>query len=96
MIKVKIQTDNKRKFSIPVPYSFLRVFGSLLSSKFLWRQGNKWMNHQPEKITFSIVPLDPKMIKHFVSSIINELQHQKGLVIVDIKLQDGTQVTIKL
>lgn len=96
MIKVKIETDHKRKFTIPVPYSFLHVFGSLLSSKFLWRQADKWINHQSKKTTFSLVPLDSKMIKQFLISVIKELQHQKGLVLVDIKLQDGTKVMIKL
>jgi hypothetical protein len=96
MIKINIQTDNKRKFTIPVPYSLLRVFGSLLSSKFLWRQANKWLNRQSEKTITSHVPLDPSMIKHYLNSIIKELQHQKGLVLVDVKLQDGTKVMIKL
>ncbi|WP_078410612.1 hypothetical protein [Priestia abyssalis] len=96
MIKINIQTDNKRKFTIPVPYSFLRVFISLLSSKFLWRQANKWLNRQSEKTAAWPVSLDPSMIKHYLNPIIKELQHQKGLVLVDVKLQDGTKVTIKL
>lgn len=96
MMKINIQTDNKRKFTIPVPYSFLRIFGSLLSSKFLWRQANKWLNRQSEKTTVSLVPLDQNVIKHNLNFIIKELQHQKGLVLVDVKLQDGTKVMIKL
>lgn len=96
MIKINIQTDNKRSFTIPVPYSFLRVLGSFLSSKFLWRQANKWINHQLEKSTTSLMPSNPSMIKHYLNSIIKELQHQKGLVLVDVKLQDGTKVRIKL
>jgi hypothetical protein len=96
MIKVKIQTDNKLRFTIPVPYGFLRVCGSLLSSKFFWRQANKWMNQQAEKTTSLIEPVDPKIIKHLLSSIITELQRYKGLELVDVKLQDGTKVMIKL
>lgn len=96
MIKVKIQTENKRRFSIPVPYSFMYLLSFLLSSEFLWRQINKWMKHQSGEKVFFVEFLHPKLIKHFLGSIIKELQHQKGLVIVDIKLQDGTQVIIKL
>jgi hypothetical protein len=96
MMKVKIQTDHKHRFTIPVPYSFLGIFSSLLSSKFLWRQANKWINHQAEYPVFSISPPDPKVIKHSLNSLIKELQYHKGLVIVDVKLEDGTEVRVQL
>jgi hypothetical protein len=54
------------------------------------------MNHQSEKTTSTIVSLDPKVIKVFLNPIIDELQQQKGLIVLDVKLHDGTKVMIKL
>ncbi|WCK55210.1 hypothetical protein PP175_04270 [Aneurinibacillus sp. Ricciae_BoGa-3] len=96
MIKVKIQTDNNRKFTIPLPYSMLRVCASILSSKFVWRLAIKGGYHQMDKSPFLIAPPDPKLIKPLLASVIQELQQRKNLILVDIKLQDGTQVMIKL
>jgi hypothetical protein len=96
MMKVKIQTDHKYRFTIPVPYSFLGIFGSLLSSKFLWRQANKWINYHLENPLFSTFPTDRKVVKHSLNSLIKELQYHKGLVIVDIQLEDGTKVRVQL
>ena len=96
MMTVNIKTNHSRRFTIPVPYSFLYVFSSLLSSKFLWRQVDRWIQHRLGHTAFSIAPLDATMIKSFLSVVITELKQQRGLVIVDVTLQDGTQVMIRL
>ncbi|HWO95286.1 MAG TPA: hypothetical protein VNM45_02875 [Bacillus sp. (in: firmicutes)] len=54
------------------------------------------MNHQLEKPAASLQPLDSKIIKCFLNSIIKELQHHKGVVLVDVKVQDGTHIIVKL
>ena len=96
MMTVKIKTNHSRRFTIPVPYGFLYVFSSLLSSKILWRQVDMWIRHRLGRTDFSIAPLDATVIKRFLSVVITELKQQRGLVIVDVTLQDGTQVMIRL
>ena len=96
MIKVKVQTNHKRRFTIPVPYVFLHIFRSFLTSKFLWDQINKQIQRQTKNDAFPKITIDPKIIKHFLSSVIDELQNYKGLVIVDVKLEDGTEVMVKI
>jgi len=96
MIKVRVQTNNKRRFTIPVPYIFLNTFSSILSSQFLWRQINKMISQQSKNKSFPNITLDSKIVKHFVNSVLEELQHYKGLVIVDVRLKDGTEVMIKI
>lgn len=95
-MKVNIQTNQRHRFTIPVPYSFLYVLSSLLSSKFFWRQMNKWLHHHVKNTAFSITPVDASVVKRFLGTVIAELKHQKGLVLVDVKLKDGTYVKILL
>lgn len=45
-----------------------------------------------KKIDFSFPFIDKEMLK----PIIKELQNYKGLVLVDVKAQDGTEVKIRL
>ncbi len=96
MIKVKVQTNNKHRFTIPIPYFFLHISRSFLTSKFLWEQINKQIHQKTKKNAFSKITIDPTIIKDFLSSIIDELQNYKGLVIVDVKLKDGTEVMVKI
>ncbi|MFO1446254.1 hypothetical protein KDN24_24225 [Bacillus sp. Bva_UNVM-123] len=96
MIKVKVQTSNKRRFTIPVPYVFLHLCQSFLTSNFLWEQINKKIHEQSKKKAFPNITINPKIVKHFLTPILEEIQNYKGLVIVDVKLKDGTEVMVKI
>lgn len=96
MIKVKVQTNNKRRFTIPIPYVFLHIFRSFLTSKFLWEQINKQIHQQTKNNALSKITIEPTIIKDFLGSIIGELENYKGLVIVDVKLKDGTEVMVRI
>ena len=95
MIKVKVQTNNKRRFTIPVPYVFLHIFRSFISTEFLWKQINKQINQHSKVKANPNISLDSKIIKHYLSPVIDELKNHKGLIIVDVQLKDGTKVMIK-
>jgi hypothetical protein len=41
MLHIKVKAKDVR-FTIPVPYAILTIFISILSSKFLHQQANKW------------------------------------------------------
>ncbi|MFP3122724.1 hypothetical protein OH784_08090 [Ectobacillus funiculus] len=55
-----------------------------------------WIRRRLGRTDFSIAPLNATVIKRFLSVVITELKQQRGLVIVDVTLQDGTQVMIRL
>lgn len=95
MIKVKVQTNNKRRFTILVPYVFLHMFRSFITSKFLWKQINKQINQHTKNKVYPNISLDSKIMKHFLGPVIDELRKHKDLVIVDVELKDGTKVMIK-
>jgi lauroyl/myristoyl acyltransferase len=89
MIKVKIKLKNK-KFIIPVPYGILTLIGSLLTSKLMMRMANKAIDKN--RHSFKL----PQLKKDDLKPIIQALSENKGLVLVETKLQDGTEVFVKL
>jgi hypothetical protein len=89
MIKVKIRLK-ERKFTVPVPYSFLTIIGALLTSKSMLRMANKAIEKDGK--TFKLPQLDKKDLK----PLIQALSEQKGLILVETKLVDGTEVLVKL
>lgn len=93
MLHVKVKSKDV-SFSVPIPYSFLNFWISILCSKMLHHYVNKWSREHIEKskIPFVIPPLDKSALKQ----IVKELKNHKGLVMVDIKAKDGTEVKIKL
>ncbi len=95
MIKVKVQTNNKRRFTILIPYVFLHIFRSLITSEFIWKQINKQISQHTKNKDNLNISLDSKIMKHFLNPVIDELKNHKGLVIVDVQLQDGTKVMVK-
>lgn len=95
MIKVFIQVENHRKYTIPVPYSFLQVGCSILSSKLLWRQLYKVTNKYAEK-PLPILTIDPVLGKKQLKQLVREIKHYKGFELVDVTLQDGTKVKVNL
>lgn len=93
MLFVRVKAKNVN-LSVPIPYMFLNLGISMLTSKLLQNNMNKWAQEDREKnkSSFIIPPLDKSTLK----SIVDELKKHKGLVLVDIKANDGTEVKIKL
>lgn len=93
MLYIKVKTKDVR-FTIPVPYAILTICNSILSSKFLHQQANKWTKEHFErkKLDLTIPQIDKEALK----PIIKELKNYKGLVLVDVKAKDGTEVKVKL
>ena len=93
MLHLKVKAKDIR-FTIPIPYALLNIGISILSSKFIHQQTNKWTKEHFErkKLDITIPQIDKKMLK----PIIEELKNHKGTVIVDVKAKDGTEVKIRL
>ena len=93
MIYVKIKTKGFR-FIIPVPYVFLNIAITVVSSNLFHKNLNKWTkNHFERKEIDFIFPLiDKKTLK----PILKELKNYKGIQLVDMKAKDGTEVKVKL
>ncbi len=90
---VKVKTKDAR-FSIPVPYVILNMAVSIISSEFLQESINKWTKEyfEKKKMAFTFPLIDKQLLK----PIVKELKNYKGIVLVDIKANDGTEVKIKL
>jgi hypothetical protein len=87
MIKVSFQTD-KNRFTIPLPFFVLRITGTIICSKWFWKQINKRVDNN----TFPIPLLD----KQILQSILLTLQEHKGKTIVDLQGKDGKKMNIQL
>jgi hypothetical protein len=93
MIYVKLKAKNIR-LTIPIPYVMLNIIISILSSKHFLKNVNKWTkgNTGRKETDFTFPPIDKKMLK----PIVKELKKYKGIVLVDVKAKDGTEVKIRL
>ena len=93
MLHVKVKAKDVR-FTIPIPYALLNIGISILSSKFLHQQANKWTKEHFErkKLDFTIPLIDKETLK----PIVKELKNHKGIVLVDVKAKDGTEVKVRL
>ncbi|MBH0173919.1 hypothetical protein IHV09_10135 [Fictibacillus sp. 23RED33] len=93
MLHVNVKTK-EAKFSIPVPYVLLNIGISIITSKLLIRHVNKWSKPHLDKknIAFTIPSIDQSELK----PIIKELKKHKGLELVNVKAQDGTEVIVRL
>ena len=93
MMHVKVKAKNVR-LSIPVPYVILNIAISILSSKLLQQSLNKWTKEHFErkKIDFTFPQIDIETLK----PIVKELKNYKGIVLVDVKAKDGTEVKVRL
>lgn len=93
MIHVKVKTKDVR-LTIPIPYAMLNLVISILSSTLFQRNINKWTKEyfERKKLDFTLPPIDKKTLK----PIVQELKNYKGIVLVDVKAQDGTVVKVKL
>ncbi len=93
MMHVKVKAKDVG-FTVPIPYAVLNIILSILTSKRIQQQVNKWTKayFDRKKLDFTFPLMDKEMLK----PIIKELQNYKGLVLVDVKAQDGTEVKVKL
>lgn len=93
MMSVKVKANGVR-FTIPIPYAILNMAISILSSKIFWKNINKWTKEyfKRKKLDFTFPPIDKKTLK----PIVNELKNFKGIVLVDVKAKDGTEVKVRL
>ncbi len=93
MIYVKVKAKDVR-FTIPVPYAILNIVLAILSSNFFQKYVNRWTKDyfERKKLDLSLPYLDKKMLM----PIVKELKNYKGIVLVDVKAKDGTEVKVRL
>ncbi|MEH7353000.1 hypothetical protein V7150_05405 [Neobacillus drentensis] len=89
MLKVRVKL-NEKKFSIPVPYSVLNLFSFIITSKRVNGFINKAIEKDGSKFIF------PQIERKDLMPLLKGLSNHKGLVLVDTKLKDGTEVEVKL
>ncbi|MBO0959638.1 hypothetical protein J1P26_07875 [Neobacillus sp. MM2021_6] len=89
MLKVRIKVKDK-KFSVPVPYPLLNMFSLIITSKRVNRMINTAINKDGSKFTF------PQIDRNDLKPLLQSLSKHKGIVLVDTKLVDGTEVKVRL
>ena len=92
MMHVKVKTKGIR-LTVPIPYVMLDIAIAIVQSKFFQLKISEWTKESLEKNTqFTLPPIDKKTLK----PILKELKNNKGVVLVDVKAKDGTEVKIRL
>ncbi|MFB6468513.1 hypothetical protein ACE38V_17210 [Cytobacillus sp. Hz8] len=93
MMHIKVKAKDVR-FTIPIPYAFLDIGISILSSKIFQQHANKWAKKyfERKKLDFTLPLIDKKTLK----PIIEELKNHKGVLMVDVKANDDTEVKVRL
>ncbi len=89
-MKIKIKV-NDRPFIIPVPYAFLHLFVRILTSKRLLVLVNRAIEKKARE-KFQI----PYIHRYDLEPLLRELSKQRGLLLVETSLKDGTEVSIRL
>jgi len=89
-MKIKIKVKSRR-FIIPVPYGFLHLFIGILTSKRILMLVNRAIEKKAKK-KFQI----PNINRHDLKPLLRELSKQRGLLLVETILKDGTEVSIRL
>ncbi|KAB2329525.1 hypothetical protein F7731_22015 [Cytobacillus depressus] len=89
MMHVKVKAKDVR-FPLPIPYAILNIVISILFSKFFQQNANKWTKEHFErnKLDFTFPLIDKKTLKPIVKEL--------GIVLVDVKAKDGTEVKVRL
>ncbi|MBD1383261.1 hypothetical protein [Metabacillus arenae] len=93
MLLLKVKTKDVW-FTIPIPYAILNIGISILSSKFFHQNANKWTKEHFErkKLDFTFPLIDTETLK----PIVKELKNHRGIVLIDVKAKDGTEVKVRL
>ncbi|WP_102272097.1 hypothetical protein [Cytobacillus massiliigabonensis] len=89
MLKVKVKVKDKR-FFIPVPYAVLHLGSVIITSKRLNRLINKAIEKDGSKFIF------PEIDRKDLKPLLQGFSKNSGLILVETKLKDGTEVKIKL
>jgi hypothetical protein len=90
MLKVKVKTKDIR-FSIPVPYAFLRLGSLIITSKRITGLINKAIEKKDgSKFIF------PEIDRKDLEPLLQGLSKHSGIILVETKLKDGTEVEVKL
>ena len=93
MLHVKVKAKDVR-LTIPIPYAILNIAISIFCSKLFHQNINKWTKEHFERKRLDVT--FPLIDKKTLMPIIKELKHYKGIVLVDIKAKDGTEVQVRL
>lgn len=79
---------------MPIPYPMLNLVLAIACSTFFLKIVNEMIRAQVEreKQVFDFPCIDKNTLK----PVIKELKNYKGLVLVDVKAKDGTEVKVRL
>lgn len=93
MLQVKVKAKDVR-LTIPIPCAILNIAISIFCSKMFHQNVNKWTKEHFERkeLDFTFPLIDKEALK----PIVKELKNQKGIVIVDVKAKDGSEVHVRL
>lgn len=90
MLKVKVKVKDKR-FSVPVPYAFLNLASLIITSKRINDLINKAIEMDgSSKFTF------PQLERKDLKPLLQGLSKYRGVILIETKLKDGTEVEVKL
>jgi hypothetical protein len=89
MLKVKLKVKDKR-FTIPVPYGVLNLVSLIITSKRITRLINKAIEKDGSKFIF------PEIERKDLKPLLQGLSKHSGVILVETKLKDGTEVEVKL
>ena len=89
MLKVKLKVKDKR-FSIPVPYAVLNLVSLIITSKRINRLINKAIKKDGSKFTI------PEIERRDLKPLLQGMSKHSGVILVETKLKDGTEVEVKL
>jgi hypothetical protein len=89
MLKVKVKVKDIR-FSIPVPYGVLNLVSLIITSKRINILINKAIEKDGSKFIF------PEIERKDLKPLLQGLSKHSGVILVETKLKDGTEVEVKL
>lgn len=89
MIRVSVKVKDKR-FTVPVPYPVLNLVSTVITSKRFIRLVNQAIERDGRK--FIVPQIERKDLKPLLKAFVE----YKGVTLVETKLTDGTEVTVKL
>ncbi|GAA0344945.1 hypothetical protein GCM10008967_39230 [Bacillus carboniphilus] len=89
MLKVKVKVKDKR-FLIPVPYAVLSLASLIITSKRMIRLINKAIEKDGGKFIF------PEIERKDLKPLLQGFSKNRGVILVETKMKDGTEVVVKL
>ncbi|WHZ00947.1 hypothetical protein QNH48_18090 [Neobacillus sp. YX16] len=89
MLKVKVKAKDIR-FSIPVPYGVLNLVSYIITSKRINLLINKAIKKDGSKFIF------PEIERKDLKPLLQGLSKHSGVILFETKLNDGTEVEVKL